>query len=123
MEHGANHLDYAFPPARLISRRTKRILLLSAGMILAVLLIGFASSPWWWPPLDRAINAEVIRGYQQERNRLAALIKPVLSSAIHSLSDIAIAGLAAAALIALRAPPIAIVIGCALAADAVSRLS
>jgi len=54
---------------------------------------------------------------------LAALITPVWTSAVHSLLDVAIAGAAAAALVALRAPPIAIVVGCALAAEAVSRLA
>jgi chromate transporter len=54
---------------------------------------------------------------------LAALITPVGTSAVHTVSDVAIAGVAAAALIGLRAPPIAIVIGCALAAEALSRLA
>jgi chromate transporter len=54
---------------------------------------------------------------------LAALITPVWTSAVHSALDVLIAGIAAAALIALRAPPIAIVLGCAIAAEAVSRLA
>jgi chromate transporter len=54
---------------------------------------------------------------------LAALITPVWTSAVHTVSDVAIAGVAAAALIGFRAPPIAIVIGCALAAEALSRLA
>jgi chromate transporter len=54
---------------------------------------------------------------------LAALITPVWTSAVDTLSDVLIAGVAAAALIALRAPPIAIVVGCALAAEAATRLA
>ena len=54
---------------------------------------------------------------------LAALITPVWTSAVDTLSDVLIAGLAASVLIALRAPPIAIVIGCALAAEALTRLA
>ena len=54
---------------------------------------------------------------------LAALITPVWTSAVHTVSDLAIAGPAAAALIALRAPPIVIVVGCAIAAEAVSRIA
>jgi len=54
---------------------------------------------------------------------LAALITPVWTSAVDTVSDVLIAGVAAAALIALRAPPIAIVVGCALAAEAANRLA
>ena len=54
---------------------------------------------------------------------LAALITPVSTSAVDTVSDVLIAGVAAATLIALRAPPIAIVVGCALAAEAATRLA
>ena len=54
---------------------------------------------------------------------LAALITPVWTSAVHTVSDVAIAGAGAAVLIGLRAPPIAIVIGCGIAAEALSRLA
>ena len=54
---------------------------------------------------------------------LAALITPVWTSAVDTVSDALIAGVAAAALIALRLPTIAIVVGCALAAEVVSRLA
>ena len=54
---------------------------------------------------------------------LAALVSPVWTSAVHTVSDVAIAGVAAATLIALRPPPIAIVAGCAIAAEAVGRLA
>ena len=54
---------------------------------------------------------------------LAALINPVSTSAVDTVSDVLIAGVAAATLIALRAPPIAIVVGCALAAEAATRLA
>jgi chromate transporter len=54
---------------------------------------------------------------------LAALITPVWTSAVHTVSDVAIAGAAAAALIGLRAPPIVVVAGCAVAAEIIGRLA
>ena len=53
---------------------------------------------------------------------VAALITPVWTSAVHTVSDVLIAGVAAAVLVLLRAPPIAIVVGCAVAAEAVSPI-
>ena len=54
---------------------------------------------------------------------LAALITPVWTSAVHAVSDVLIAGVAAAVLIGLRAPPIVVVVGCAVGAEAVSRVA
>jgi chromate transporter len=53
---------------------------------------------------------------------LAALITPVWTSAVRGPVDVLIAAAAVAALVGLRAPPVVVVIGSALAAEAVSRL-
>ena len=52
---------------------------------------------------------------------LAAFITPVWTSAVHGPADVAIAGAATLALIALRAPPIVVVLGAALATEVIAR--
>ena len=54
---------------------------------------------------------------------LAALITPVWTSAVRSPVDVAIAAVGAAVLIGLRAPPIVVVLGAALASEAVSLVT
>ena len=54
---------------------------------------------------------------------LAALITPVLTSAVQTASDVAVAAVAAAALIGFRAPPIVVVVGCAVAAEILGRVA
>ena len=53
---------------------------------------------------------------------LAALITPVWASAVDSVVDVLIATAAALVLVGLRAPPIVVVIGCAIAAQLVALL-
>jgi len=54
---------------------------------------------------------------------LAALITPVWTSAVHGVSDVLIAAAGVAALIGLRAPPVAVVAASALAAEVVGRVT
>jgi chromate transporter len=54
---------------------------------------------------------------------LGALITPVFTSAVHGPADLLIAGAGVLVLIGLRVPPIVVVAGSALAAEAVVRLS
>jgi chromate transporter len=54
---------------------------------------------------------------------LAALITPVFSSTVHTPVDLLIAAVGVAALTGFRAPPIVVVIGSAVAAEAVTRMT
>ena len=94
-----------------------------AGIFLPSFLLVWGVLPFWSILRSRTgirraligVNAAVVGLL------LAALITPVWTSAVHTVPDVLIAGAAAAALIALRAPPIVIVVGCAIAAEAVAR--
>ena len=95
------------------------------GIFLPSFLLVWGVLPFWNVLRSRTGIRRALRGVNAAvvGLLLAALITPVWTSAVHSLLDVAIAGAASAALVALRAPPIAIVAGCALAAEAVARLA
>ena len=95
-----------------------------AGIVLPSCLLVWGVLPFWSILRSRTgirraligVNAAVVGLL------LAALITPVWTGAVPTVPDVLIAGGAAAALIALRAPPIVIVVGCAIAAEAVARI-
>lgn len=95
------------------------------AIFLPSFLLVWGILPFWnvlrsWTGIRRAlfgVNAAVVGLL------LAALITPVSTSAVRTLSDVAVAGVAAAALIGFRAPPIVVVVGCAVAAEALGRVA
>jgi len=95
------------------------------GIFLPSFLLVWGILPFWnvlrsWTGIRRAllgVNAAVVGLL------LAALITPVWTGAVRTVSDIAIAGVAVATLIGLRAPPIVVVVGCAVAAELLGRVA
>jgi chromate transporter len=95
-----------------------------AGFLASFLLV-WGVLPFWnvlrsWTGIRRAllgVNAAVVGLL------LAALITPVSTSAVHTVSDVVIAGIAGVALAAFRTPPIVIVAGCAVAAEILGRVA
>jgi chromate transporter len=95
------------------------------AIFLPSFLLVWGVLPFWnvlrsWTGIRRAllgVNAAVVGLL------LAALITPVSTSAVHTVSDVVIAGIAGVALAAFRTPPIVIVAGCAVAAEILGRVA
>ena len=92
-------------------------LLAILGIFLPAFLLVAGALPWWAPLRQRAWARGVLAGVNAAvvGLLLAALYRPVATSALHSVADVALALVALAALLRWRVPPWAVVVATALA--------